>query len=384
MKKQISCYTIPNMTGKNGEIMARRADGGVRFRPVGSRHARALPEYDPRGIGCPAITQAVERLYRMQNEEGFWTLMSAVNYALEMETNVLVPLQTAYTVHAAPAPWVEHPIPAEKAEGLKLWTLRNDKGRNWLPLFTCTAAAGADRSTAARPMVQRTLQQAMELVLENDQIDGVVLDPWSHSATLDGALLGGLLRAAHEPEEPGEEDLECGHEAACQGNWALAADCYADAAEKGNAMGLTQLANCLYTGRGVRKNRTEARRMWKTAAESGDPLAYVALGDVCREEQDAGAALRMYRRAQQSARQMPDIQHTPYILLRMAQAETRYISVKKALRMAVEAQHGFAILQREGEPDADEWLRQARQLIRELTEQPPQRTAYNIESLQMD
>ena len=116
--------------------MARRTDGGVRFRPVGSQRSRTAPVYSPRGTGCPAIEQAVQGLYKGQNEESFWSLMSALNYALELETHVLVPLQTALSAQGAPAPWMEHPIPAEKADGLALWTLRNDKGRCWLPLFT--------------------------------------------------------------------------------------------------------------------------------------------------------------------------------------------------------------------------------------------------------
>ena len=182
--------------------MARRTDGGVRFRPVGSRRSRTAPVYSPRGTGCPAIEQAVQGLYKGQNEESFWSLMSALNYALELETHVLVPLQTALSAQGAPAPWMEHPIPAEKADGLALWTLRNDKGRCWLPLFTSVAAAGADRSTGSRPMADRTLEQAMQLALDTPGIDGVVLDPWSNSASLDGALLNGLLHAGHTPEGP--------------------------------------------------------------------------------------------------------------------------------------------------------------------------------------
>ena len=62
--------------------MARRTDGGIRFRPVDSkRQGRAL-RYSPRDTGCPAIEQAIEGLYHGQNEESFWTLMGALNYAL--------------------------------------------------------------------------------------------------------------------------------------------------------------------------------------------------------------------------------------------------------------------------------------------------------------
>ena len=168
--------------------MARRTDGGVRFRPVGSsRHPRTPVRYSPGGTGCPAIEQAIERLYHGQNEESFWALMGALNYALELETHVLVPLQTALSAQGAPAPWMEHPIPAEKADGLALWTLRNDKGRCWLPLFTSVAAAGADRSTGSRPMADRTLEQAMQLALDTPGIDGVVL------TKLDGTAKGGFV-----------------------------------------------------------------------------------------------------------------------------------------------------------------------------------------------
>ena len=74
--------------------------------------------------------------------------------------------------------------------------LRSDRGAA-LPLFTSVAAAGADRSTASRPMADRTLEQAMQLALDTPGIDGVVLDPWSNSASLDGALLNGLCYASH-------------------------------------------------------------------------------------------------------------------------------------------------------------------------------------------
>ena len=364
--------------------MARRTDGGVRFRPVGSRRSRTAPVYSPRGTGCPAIEQAVQGLYKGQNEESFWTLMSALNYALELETHVLVPLQTALSAQGAPAPWMEHPIPAEKADGLALWTLRNDKGRCWLPLFTSVAAAGADRSTGSRPMADRTLEQAMQLALDTPGIDGVVLDPWSNSASLDGALLNGLLHAGHTPEGPGAEEAEAGKEAARAGHWAAAAECYQKAAEQGSSAGLSLLGECLYQGRGVPKSAAQARKMWKAAAESGEPIALLNLGD-CAARGDNGKALLWYRRARQNAASVPDIEYTPRVCLRLAQYETRYTSRKKALAQAAEAKQAFTILQREHEPDADRWLQEAEQLLYALTHEPPTApAAYNIESLQLD
>ena len=175
--------------------------------------------------------------------------------------------------------------------------LRNEKGRTWLPMFTSAAAACADRSTSARPMADYTLQDAMELALSTEGIDGVVLDPWSHSATLDGALLNGLLHAGHTPEDPGDEKADAGKEAARKGNWAQAVECFEKAAELGSAMGLALLADCIYKGRGTRTNRAKARRMWKEAADSGEILSNIALGDDCAARGDNGRALLYYRRA---------------------------------------------------------------------------------------
>ena len=366
--------------------MAKRADGGIRFRPVGSaKRSKKAPAYSPAGTGCPAIEHAVENLYRAQSEEGFWTLMSALNYALELETHVLVPLQTALTVHNTPAPWTEHPVPAERADGLKLWTLRNEKGRTWLPLFTSAAAACGDRSTAARPMADHTLQDAMELALSTDGIDGVVIDPWSRSATLDGALLNGLLHAGHTPENAGDDEMEAGREAARAGNWALAAEHFEKAAELESPIGTALLADCLYKGRGVKQDRAKARRLWKECAEAGEVLSLLALGDDCTERGDPGKALLYYRRARQSADRIPDIEYTPQVCLRLAQNEVRYSSRKKALALAAEAKQGFLIKVREQEPDAEHWLAETEQLIRELLAPQPERpTAYNIDSLQLD
>ena len=96
-------------------------------------------------------------------------------------------------------------------------------------------------------------------------------------------------------------------------------------------------------------------------------------------------ALIWYRSARKTAAGTPDIDHTPLVCLRMAQYETRYTSRKKALAQAAEAKQAFTILQREHEPDADRWLREAEQLLYELTHEPPTApAAYNIESLQLD
>ena len=262
--------------------MANENGARLRFRPAGSAaRQHGAPEYGPLGTGCPAVEQAVTALYKAQNEESFWTLMNALNYALELDTRVLVPLQAAPDSEKGGASWAEHPVPAEKARDLPLWTLRTQKGKNYLPIFTSVKTAEADRGTAARPMAELLLVDAMQKVLDSKEMDGIVLDPWTTSATLDASLLNGLLHASRDTDEPGEEELHKGSQAALAGQWADALHYYEQAAEQGRAEALSMLGELLYEGKGVRRSAVQARRMWKKAAEAGDVLAMIALGDDC-------------------------------------------------------------------------------------------------------
>lgn len=84
-----------NLNGKNGGCNGKRWCGTAAAAPVGAADRKKLPEYGPLGTGCPAIERAVAALYKGQNEESFWALMNAINYALELDTRVLVPLEAA-------------------------------------------------------------------------------------------------------------------------------------------------------------------------------------------------------------------------------------------------------------------------------------------------
>lgn len=69
--------------------------------------------------------------------------------------------------------------------------------------------------------------------------------------------------------------------------------------------------------------------MWKEAADSGEILSNIALGDDYAARGDNGRALLYYRRARSNAAHMPDIEYTPQVCLRVAQTETRYTSRKR-------------------------------------------------------
>lgn len=305
--------------------------GGRRFRPVGSGKKRTAPQYGPVGTGCPFVEEAVARLYREQNEEHFWSLMNALNYALELQTKVLVPLDAAVDPQSGAAPWAHLPIPEDRAEGLPPWLLHARKERHYLPLFTSVKNAEAEKASATRPMVERSLRSAMEYALETDGIDGVVLDPWTSSATLDVSLLSGLLRSERGSDNPGAQELEAGHAAARAGDW------------------------------------PEAAARYTAAAEAGSAEALSALGDDCAASGgEMAETLQYYRRAQSAAREVPDIAYTPQVCLRLAQYETQYLSRKKALLQVAEAVQGFRILQAEGETDAADWLREAELLTDQL------------------
>lgn len=347
--------------------MSNSARAPHRYRPVGSRRQRENlepPVYSPAQTGCPAVEDAIERLYSGQNEETFWALIHSLNYAMQLETRVILPAQTAPTVHTKPAPWSSNPIPEQKAADIPLWRLYNDKGQRWLPVFTSAAAAVQSPATLNCPMVEKTLQNAMELALQSENIDGVVLNPWTRSATLDSALLTGLLKAARDMPD-GEQELEAGRAAAAAQRWSEAVAYCESSAALGNAAALTLLGECCYYGRGRSRDRAQAMSLWRRAAKAGDINAILDLGDSCA---DVGAALRYYRRAAQLAASAPDIEYSPRAALRMVQAETRHISGRRAqaAKLCAEAAQGFKLLQREGWPDAAQWLAEAEALAGEL------------------
>lgn len=331
-------------------------------------------EYSPLGTGCPAIEQALDQLYREKSEESFWTVISTLNYAMELETCVLVPVKTAPTVYAAPAPWSSRPIPEEKAEGVPLWTLpRTRESGDRLPLFTSLEQAVADGATAGRPMAQKNMQKLFEQALADQDLEGVVINPWSCSATLDKMLLNGLLNSAPDTDH-GLAELERGAEAARAGEWEQAVQLFGRSAAACCAEGAAQLGLCYYYGRGVRRSRTKALQLWKLAAENAEDVrSLVALGDDCAASPkgSAGEALLYYRRAWRSSRQKPDIDYTPEACLRIAQTELCFITAQRprAIALAAEAAQGFRVRVRGGEQTAEPWLRQAEELVQQLTMQ---------------
>ena len=234
------------------------------------------------------------------------------------------------------------------------------------------------------PMADYTLQDAMELALSTEGIDGVVLDPWSHSATLDGALLNGLLHAGHTPEDPGDEKADAGKEAARKGNWAQAVECFEKAAELGSAMGLALLADCIYRGRGTRTNRAKPAacgRKQQTAARSYPTLHWAMTtlpgatmaGHFCITA--VPAPTQPICRISSTLRRCACVWPRPNALHQP----------QKGAGTGRRSKAGLCHQAREHEPDAEQWLAEADQLIRELTSELPARaTAYDMESLQLD
>ena len=353
--------------------------GARRFRPVGSRKKKTAPKYGPTGTGCPVVEEAVARLYRDQSEAHFWDLMNALNYALELKTRVLVPLDAATDPQSGAAPWAALPIPEEKAEDLPPWLLHTRRERTYLPLFTSVKTAEAERTTATRPMAERGMREAMTYALNTEGLDGVVIDPWTNSATLDNSILKGLLRAARgDLDAPGADELDCGYEAACHG-WGDEADSHHAGLYTNNGKPLPEqpairavtysggVADCIYQGRGIRRSKTEARKLWKKAAAAGEVQAMIALGDdALASDKELAVALQYYRRAQSAGRGTPDVAYTPQIRLRIAQTETRFVSRRKALAELAEAEQGFRVQLEQAAPDAQLWLDETQKLTEEL------------------
>lgn len=139
----------------------RKAHGGSARWEAGRK--RPPRNTVPPGTGCPVVEEAVARLYRDQSEAHFWDLMNALNYALELKTRVLVPLDAATDPQSGAAPWAALPIPEEKAEDLPPWLLHTRRERTYLPLFTSVKTAEAERTTATRPMAERGMREAMTI-----------------------------------------------------------------------------------------------------------------------------------------------------------------------------------------------------------------------------
>ena len=342
----------------------------TRYRPVKHRRKApaAAPQYGLLYTGCPAVELAIERLYQADDsarEDRFWGLIRSLNYALQMQTRVLVPVQMHPDGQRAQFSWAEHPIPAEKAAGLDLWTLNTPKGQKLLPVFTTPEQADGSPVTLGLPMAELPLQQVMEDTLAAADRSAVVVNPWGRSAALDKSILRGLLHARSEEDAPGEAEVRQGRQLACDGEWGAAWALFEAGAAQGSAEALRRMAYCCDNGLGAKRDRRRALSLWKKAAAAGDVLAQVALGDrlaagTARTPADPGGALMAYRRARAMAETEMDITTWPVICLRMARAEARATDPERAGRLLAEAVHGLHLLcQEEADYEAAQELKAA-------------------------
>lgn len=103
------------------------------------------------------------RLYREQNEEHFWSLMNALNYALELQTKVLVPLDAAVDPQSGAAPGAPAHPGRSGPRACSPGCSTPGRERHYLPLFTSVKNAEAEKASATRPMVERSLRSAWSM-----------------------------------------------------------------------------------------------------------------------------------------------------------------------------------------------------------------------------
>jgi len=353
------------MAGEGRERCAYNKKGGEAF------------GYSPMATGCRAVELALDELYADGSEDNFWSLISAIHYAMQMETRVLAPLNTAPVIGGSSVNWLANPLPEDKAADLQPWLVRENNGRLWMPLFTSAEMAAANSATANMPMTSRLMADCMEYALKAEDITGMVLNPWTRSAALDDNLLKGFLFSVGE-SSPGDDILEEAAVAAAGKDWDTAIQKYKQAAAVGNAEAYTRLGECFYYGRGAKKNRGEAIKIWKKCASAGEISAMLCLGDACANDGSAGEALMYYRQAQKRSDRQADITYTPKVCLRIAQAEAQYVAGEhmRAAALAAEAVHGLQILARDGDCDAALLLDEARELTAKLAGEPGPCSAY--------
>lgn len=329
-------------------------------------------QYSPVFTGCPAVELAIRRLYESDDEHRetrFWGLVRGLNYALQMQTRVLVPVQLSGAKPQGEFSWAQDPIPPEKARGLSYWTLTTPKKIKMLPVFTRPEEADANPATLGLPMAELPLEQVMEETLARQDLTGLVVNPWGRSASLEKGLLKGLLRAPNPEDSPGEAQVRQGVQLAAQGQWEAARALFEEAAAAGCTEGVRRLANCCDRGLGGPRNRRRAMTLWKKAAAAGDVLAQIALGDrygagTARIPADPGKALMAYRKARSMAELELDITTWPVVCLRLAQSEECGVDLERTGCLLAEAVHGLHMLCREEkDPDACRELHTAAQAM---------------------
>ncbi len=196
------------------------------------------------------------------------------------------------------------------------------------------------------PMADYTLQDAMELVLDAPGIDGVVIDPWGHSATLDEALLNGLLHAGHNPEEPGDEEVEAGREAARAGTGAWRPT----TTTKPPSRAMPWVSRCwptACTGAGAR-----CRTRPRPAGCGAPPPTTARCWPCCRWARTAlpgrsGQGPAVLPQSPADGAGHAGHRVYPRICLRLAGRDPLRLG-QKAMALAAEAAQGFAILAGEG------------------------------------
>ena len=327
------------------------------------------PPYSPGFTGCPAVELAIRRLYQAgekEREDCFWALIKGLNYALQMQTNVLAAVETTPAQPRTQTSWAGQPIRGERARGLPLWTVKTSRGRRLLPVFTNNAEADASPATLGLPIAELPLQQVMKDALGRGDLMGIVINPWGRSAMLDKGLLRGLLYAKGPDAAPGEAETRQGCQLSAEGQWEQAAALFAKGAEAGFPEGMRRLGGCYAAGRGVRRDRRRALSLWRQAAAAGDVQAQIALGDsytagTSRTPGDPGRGLMAYRRARAMAEQEMDLTTWPSVCLRMAEAEAgKTGDIGQRVRLLAEAVHGLSLLCKEQpDPEADAELRRA-------------------------
>lgn len=345
----------------------------IRYRPVKNRRKEPAPlRYSPVFTGCPAVELAIQRLYQAgdaERENRFWALIKGLNYALQMQTQVLVPVQLSPGGQRSQFSWAGSPIPAQRAEGLPFWVLTTPKGQKMLPVFTKPEEADGNPATLGLPVVQLPFQQVLEDALGREDWTGLVVNPWGRSAALDKSIMRGLVYARGGEDTPGEAETRRGQELAGQGKWEEAEPLFATAAALDYPEGIRRLAECYDRGLGIPKDRRKALSLWKKAAARGDVLAQVALGDrygagTARTPGDPGKALMAYRKARSMAEMDMDITSWPVVCLRLAQTEASSTDTDRMVRLLAEAIHGLNLLSREEKDEAVE--RELRTSVREM------------------
>lgn len=323
--------------------------------------------HEEEAIRCQELESAI-KAWHQDKDKYSSQLWNAFCKAIQDEAYIIVPVIIPDTFKNNFSPENAKPgdvITLEDELHISFQHLSEPDGRYWYAAFTSRQEfeRGENSDTVAYLM-----KGIMEIVLEDENSIGLVINPWGENISLDKDLLKNLLGNTR-PLSQDEKDLDAGVDAYRHGDYATAYHHYQQAADAGNVPAMSNLGYCYYYGRGVHKNKSKAKECWTRAAILGDACAIYKLGDMYRNgdcPEDILFSNSLYIKAFMEASRDKDLYQYPDACYRVVKYCKDSISSDLAKQLADDAVNGFKQRMDIGDPFIAEFYFAALELQQQL------------------